>query len=120
MADSSSQSVSPIDEGFVVDVPVGDFELLFCHGTPLQDRECGDLSLITAKSSIYSTKSCVDCFIVFYLLYIIFWIIFAIYTSVHIKSFSRTVNANLQICGDVTKSCLILEFVDFSTQPHNV
>ena len=47
---------SPIDEGFVVDVPVGDFELLFCHGIPLQDRECGDLILITAKSSIYSTK----------------------------------------------------------------
>jgi hypothetical protein len=58
MADSSSQNVSepPIDEGFVVDVPVGDFERLFCHGIPLQDRECGDLILITAKSSIYSTK----------------------------------------------------------------
>ena len=60
MADSSSQSVSPIDEGFVVDVPVGDFELLFCHGIPLQDRECGDLILITAKSSIYSTKPLSD------------------------------------------------------------
>ncbi|RLM02068.1 hypothetical protein BIY27_25985 [Gibbsiella quercinecans] len=34
----------------------GDFELLFCHVISLQDQECGDLILITAKSSIYSTK----------------------------------------------------------------
>ena len=36
--------------------PVGDFECLFCHVIPLQDRGCGDLILTTAKSSIYSTK----------------------------------------------------------------
>lgn len=35
---------------------MGDFELLFCHGISLQDQECGDLILTTAKSSIYSTK----------------------------------------------------------------
>ncbi|CCP02127.1 hypothetical protein BN439_1042 [Erwinia amylovora Ea644] len=29
---------------------------MFCHGVPLQDQECGDLILIAAKSSIYSTK----------------------------------------------------------------
>ncbi|PPS64673.1 hypothetical protein CRX72_02465 [Pantoea sp. BRM17] len=34
---------------------------MFCHVIPLQDRECGDLILITAKSSIYSTKPC--CFV---------------------------------------------------------
>lgn len=29
---------------------------MFCHGISLQDQECGDLILTTAKSSIYSTK----------------------------------------------------------------
>lgn len=41
---------------FVLSVPVGDFELLFYHEISLQDQECGELNLITAKSSIYSTK----------------------------------------------------------------
>lgn len=29
-----------IDEGFVVDGPVGDFELLLCHGTACAVRGC--------------------------------------------------------------------------------
>jgi hypothetical protein len=29
---------------------------LFCHGIPPKGQECDDLILITAKSSIYSTK----------------------------------------------------------------
>lgn len=45
-----------MDERLVVGSPVGDFELLFCHVISLQDQECGDLILTTAKSSIYSTK----------------------------------------------------------------
>ncbi|WP_261156573.1 hypothetical protein, partial [Serratia fonticola] len=32
------------------------FELLLCHEIPLQGQGCGDLILIAAKSSIYSTK----------------------------------------------------------------
>jgi hypothetical protein len=44
-----------MDERLVVGSPVGDFELLFCHVISLQDQECGDLILTTAKSSIYST-----------------------------------------------------------------
>lgn len=44
------------DELLVVVSPLGDFEGLFCHVIPPQDRECGDLILITAKSSIYSRK----------------------------------------------------------------
>ncbi|MBJ3814354.1 hypothetical protein F9C28_05275, partial [Shimwellia pseudoproteus] len=32
------------------------FELLLCHRMSLQGQECGDLILISAKSSIYSTK----------------------------------------------------------------
>src|SRR5476649_364607 len=44
-----------MDERLVVGGPVGDFELLFCHVISLQDQECGDLILTTAKSSIYST-----------------------------------------------------------------
>ncbi|WP_261433377.1 hypothetical protein, partial [Serratia proteamaculans] len=39
-----------------VGFPIGDFERLFCHGVPLQGQRCGDLILIAAKSSIYSTK----------------------------------------------------------------
>lgn len=35
---------------------MGDFEVLFCHVISLQDQECGDLILTTAKSSIDSTK----------------------------------------------------------------
>lgn len=45
-----------MDERLVVGSPVGDFERLFCHVISLQDQECGDLILTTAKSSIYSTK----------------------------------------------------------------
>ena len=44
-----------MDERLVVGSPLGDFELLFCHVISLQDQECGDLILTTAKSSIYST-----------------------------------------------------------------
>lgn len=46
-----------MDERRVVGSPVGDFELLFYHVISLQDQECGDLILTTAKSSIYSTKT---------------------------------------------------------------
>ncbi len=45
-----------MDERLVVGSPVGDFERLFCHVISLQDQECGDLILIAAKRSIYSTK----------------------------------------------------------------
>lgn len=45
-----------MDERLVVGSPVGDFELLFCHVISLQDQECDDLLLTTAKISIYSTK----------------------------------------------------------------
>jgi hypothetical protein len=48
--------VSPFEERLVVASPAGDFERLFCHVIPLQDRECGDLILTTAKISIYLTK----------------------------------------------------------------
>ncbi|CAI2490474.1 Uncharacterised protein [Serratia proteamaculans] len=47
-----------MDECLVIGSPVGDFERLFCHVMSLQDQECGDLILTTAKSSIYSTKPC--------------------------------------------------------------
>ncbi|WP_261156482.1 hypothetical protein, partial [Serratia fonticola] len=36
------------------------FELLLCHEIPLQGQGCGDLILIAAKSSIYSTKPVVS------------------------------------------------------------
>ncbi|MBJ3816980.1 hypothetical protein F9C28_19310, partial [Shimwellia pseudoproteus] len=36
-------------------------ELLLCHRMSLQGQECGDLILISAKSSIYSTKPLLLC-----------------------------------------------------------
>nr|WP_220411678.1 hypothetical protein [Escherichia coli] len=38
--------------------PVGDFELLLCHGTVCVVGKMRDLILQLSKSSIYSTKSC--------------------------------------------------------------
>ena len=45
-----------VDEGFVVGGPVGDFELLLCHGTVCVVGKIRDLILQLSKSSIYSTK----------------------------------------------------------------
>ena len=45
-----------VDEGFVVGGPVGDFELLLCHGTVCVVGRMRDLILQLSKSSIYSTK----------------------------------------------------------------
>ena len=45
-----------VDEGFVVGGPVGDFELLLCHGTVCVVGKMRDLILQLSKSSIYSTK----------------------------------------------------------------
>ncbi|WP_260676674.1 transposase, partial [Klebsiella pneumoniae] len=44
------------DEGFIVGGPVGDFELLLCHGTVCVVGKIRDLILQLSKSSIYSTK----------------------------------------------------------------
>ncbi len=41
---------------FVVGGPVGDFELLLCHGTVCVVGKMRDLILQLSKSSIYSTK----------------------------------------------------------------
>ncbi|MDQ9130339.1 hypothetical protein RDT67_28455, partial [Serratia fonticola] len=49
------QSTS-VDKYFILDRPVVDFELLFGHGAPNYSQEHGDLPLIMAKSSIYSTR----------------------------------------------------------------
>ncbi|MGY6355424.1 conjugal transfer protein [Citrobacter amalonaticus] len=38
--------------------PVGDFELLLCHGTVCVVGKMRDLILQLSKSSIYSTKPC--------------------------------------------------------------
>lgn len=46
-----------INQGLVVVAPVGDFELLLCHGTASIVRMMRDLILQLTKSSIYSTKS---------------------------------------------------------------
>ncbi|WP_446717790.1 Ldh family oxidoreductase, partial [Escherichia coli] len=43
-------------EGFIVGGPVGDFELLLCHGTVCVVGKIRDLILQLSKSSIYSTK----------------------------------------------------------------
>ncbi len=43
-------------EGFIVGGPVGDFELLLCHGTVCVVGKMRDLILQLSKSSIYSTK----------------------------------------------------------------
>ncbi|MGE6000217.1 hypothetical protein ACQJ2A_26505, partial [Klebsiella quasipneumoniae subsp. similipneumoniae] len=45
-----------VDEGFIVGGPVGDFELLLCHGTVCVVGKMCDLILQLSKSSIYSTK----------------------------------------------------------------
>ncbi len=45
-----------VDEGFIVGGPVGDFELLLCHGTVCVVGKMPDLILQLSKSSIYSTK----------------------------------------------------------------
>lgn len=45
-----------VDESFVVGGPVGDFELLLCHGTVCVVGKMRDLILQLSKSSIYSTK----------------------------------------------------------------
>ncbi|MCD4226593.1 hypothetical protein KX356_24520, partial [Escherichia coli] len=41
---------------FIVGGPVGDFELLLCHGTVCVVGKMHDLILQLSKSSIYSTK----------------------------------------------------------------
>ncbi|EPY5345296.1 transposase [Klebsiella quasipneumoniae] len=51
-----------VDEGFVVGGPVGDFELLLCHGTACIVRRMRDLILRLSKSSIYSTKPNLSCY----------------------------------------------------------
>ena len=45
--------------GFIVGGPVGDFELLLCHGTVCVVGKIRDLILQLSKSSIYSTKPAV-------------------------------------------------------------
>ncbi|HBY0145710.1 TPA: hypothetical protein MIO00_28640, partial [Klebsiella pneumoniae] len=45
-----------VDEGFIVGGPVGDFELLLCHGTVCVVGKMRDLILQLSKSSIYSTN----------------------------------------------------------------
>jgi len=45
-----------MDKGFVIGLPVGDSELLLCHGTACIIRMVRDLILPFDKSSIYSTK----------------------------------------------------------------
>ncbi|MFX1179001.1 hypothetical protein ABEM47_23200, partial [Escherichia coli] len=46
---------------FIVGGPVGDFELLLCHGTVCVVGKMRDLILQLSKSSIYSTKPVVEC-----------------------------------------------------------
>ncbi|MBR8554375.1 hypothetical protein J4990_26670, partial [Klebsiella pneumoniae] len=41
--------------------PVGDFELLLCHGTVCVVGKMRDMILQLSKSSIYSTKPTVAC-----------------------------------------------------------
>ncbi|MGT9174131.1 hypothetical protein ACVWBT_08900, partial [Escherichia coli] len=45
---------------FIVGGPVGDFELLLCHGTVCVVGKMRDLILQLSKSSIYSTKPFVN------------------------------------------------------------
>ena len=45
-----------MDESFVVGGPVGDSELLLCHGMVCVVGRMRDLILQLSKSSIYSTK----------------------------------------------------------------
>ncbi|MER4319928.1 hypothetical protein J9A46_25565, partial [Klebsiella pneumoniae] len=46
---------------FIVGGPVGDFELLLCHGTVCVVGKIRDLILQLSKSSTYSTKPTTDC-----------------------------------------------------------
>ncbi|MBY8679361.1 hypothetical protein KOI73_19305, partial [Escherichia coli] len=46
---------------FIVGGPVGDFELLLCHGTVCVVGKMRDLILQLSKSSIYSTKPRYPC-----------------------------------------------------------
>ena len=48
------ESWTTVDEGFIVGGPVGDFELLLCHGTVCVVGKMRDLILQLSKSSIYS------------------------------------------------------------------
>uniref|UniRef100_UPI0037442C15 hypothetical protein n=1 Tax=Klebsiella quasipneumoniae TaxID=1463165 RepID=UPI0037442C15 len=48
-------------EGFIVGGPVGDFELLLCHGTVCVVGKMRDLILQLSKSSIYSTNPFAAC-----------------------------------------------------------
>ncbi|MBY7317511.1 hypothetical protein K6678_13335, partial [Escherichia coli] len=48
---------------FIVGGPVGDFELLLCHGTVCVVGKIRDLILQLSKSSIYSTKPRAHCFL---------------------------------------------------------
>ncbi|QFU57887.1 hypothetical protein EP126_26825 (plasmid) [Klebsiella pneumoniae] len=52
LSKSSIYSTKP----FIVGGPVGDFELLLCHGTVCVVGKMRDLILQLSKSSIYSTK----------------------------------------------------------------
>ncbi|MBW7399518.1 hypothetical protein J9A28_14275, partial [Escherichia coli] len=47
---------SPANDPFIVGGPVGDFELLLCHGTVCVVGKMRDLILQLSKSSIYSTN----------------------------------------------------------------
>ncbi|MFX0639518.1 hypothetical protein ABEL06_15795, partial [Escherichia coli] len=47
---------------FIVGGPVGDFELLLCHGTVCVVGKIRDLILQLSKSSIYSTKPNLSCY----------------------------------------------------------
>ena len=63
-----------MDESFVVGGPVGDSELLLCHGMVCVVGRIRDLILQLSKSSIYSTKPVVwayrsQCFIFFHGIY---------------------------------------------------
>ncbi|MEB2923999.1 hypothetical protein VKY30_31390, partial [Klebsiella oxytoca] len=55
---------------FIVGGPVGDFELLLCHGTVCVVGKMRDLILQLSKSSIYSTKPLVTAVCAFGLNYL--------------------------------------------------
>ncbi|PXJ42357.1 hypothetical protein DMR26_02370, partial [Klebsiella pneumoniae] len=54
-----------VDESFVVGGPVGDSELLLCHGMVCVVGRMRDLILQLSKSSIYSTKPPLACLSLF-------------------------------------------------------
>ncbi|MFH2993998.1 hypothetical protein ACVWCT_18015, partial [Escherichia coli] len=63
---------------FIVGGPVGDFELLLCHGTVCVVGKMRDLILQLSKSSIYSTKPLSDSIVPFKLItqfcvMLVFW-----------------------------------------------